>query len=268
MSPATACHVGGIDTIKKPRHIGLKPKFLCRLRKGDHLTCMCPATAMVQEEQSLSDIPSGSKSCLVSQHYNPSSSDTMVMSMQSSAHTTLLLGGDVSLNHVVLHRVQPAVASMQSSTNTTLIFGVDASLELVVSHPIQPMVEKVVVLMQYSSDPTLLLESDKSKEVTSPMQSSINPTLLLGGDASLDHVLRIYSPIPSEQGHIPLSLSMLLPSPRMVSFNWNDLVEPRLPSLQGSSASILSSSAWKVLGFLKILLAIYELMNLDRIHAR
>jgi hypothetical protein len=69
---------------------------------------------------------------------------------------------------------------MQSSADTTPILGGDASLDLVVSHPIQPMVEEVVVSMQSSVDPTLLLESDKSKEVTLPMQSSVNPTLLLG----------------------------------------------------------------------------------------
>jgi hypothetical protein len=58
------------------------------------------------------------------------------------------------------------------------------------------------------------------------MQSSINPTLLLGGDAYFDHVLSISSPIPYEKGIILLSLSMLPPSPRMVSFDWNDLVDP------------------------------------------
>jgi hypothetical protein len=84
--------------------------------------------------------------------------------------------------------------------------------------------------MQSSVDPTLLLESDKSKEVTLSMQYSTNPTLLLGGDASFDHVLSISSSVPSEQGGIPLSLSTLPPSPRMVSFDWNDLVEPHLPS--------------------------------------
>jgi hypothetical protein len=99
------------------------------------------------------------------------------------------------------------------------------SLDHVVSHPIQPMVEEVVMSMQSSVDPTLLLESDKSKEVTLSMQSSVNPTLLLGGDASFDHVLSISSSVPSEQGSIPLSLSMLPPSPRMVSFDWNDIVE-------------------------------------------
>jgi hypothetical protein len=84
--------------------------------------------------------------------------------------------------------------------------------------------------MQSSVDPTLLLESDKSKEVTLPMKSSVNPTLLLGGDESFDHVLSISSFVPSEQGSIPLSSSMLPPSPREVSFDWNDLVEPQIPS--------------------------------------
>jgi hypothetical protein len=67
MSPATAIHVGGIDTIEKPRRIGHKPKFLCRLFKGDHLTRLCPATSVVQEARSLSGGPSGSDSSLVSQ---------------------------------------------------------------------------------------------------------------------------------------------------------------------------------------------------------
>jgi hypothetical protein len=167
---------------------------------------------------------------------------------------------------------------MQSSADTTPVLGSDASLDHVVSHPIQPMVEEVVMSMQSSVDPTLLLESDKSKEVTLSMQSSVNPTLLLGGDASFDHVLSISSFVPSEQGSIPLSLSTLPPSPRMVSFDWNDLVEPHLPSSapfqimgihrcivdEGSSASILSSSAWKVLGSPKLVSATSELLDFDR----
>jgi hypothetical protein len=158
MSLTIASHVGGIDTIENPGHIGRKTMFLCRLCKGGHLTRLCPTTTVVQEEQSLSDSPLGSESSLVSQNSNPYLVDTMVMSMQSSTDTTLLLGGDVSLDHVVLH-------------------------------PIQPTIEEVVMSMQSSTNPTLLLESDKSKEVTLLMQSSVNPTLRLGGDAS-------FSPCP------------------------------------------------------------------------
>jgi hypothetical protein len=119
---------------------------------------------------------------------------------------------------------------MQYSANTTPVLGSHASLDLVFSHPIQTTVEEVVMPMQYSVNPTLLLESDKSKEVAFFMQYLVNPTLLLEGDASFNHVLRISSSVPSEQGSIPLYISMLPPSPRMVSFNCNDLVETHLPS--------------------------------------
>jgi hypothetical protein len=49
-------------------------------------------------------------------------------------------------------------------------------------------------------DITLLLESDKSKEVTLPMQSLANPNLILGGDAYFDHVLIISSSVFLNKG--------------------------------------------------------------------
>jgi hypothetical protein len=39
---ATTSHVGGIDYVDKPRWIGRKPKFPCKLCKGDHLTHLFP----------------------------------------------------------------------------------------------------------------------------------------------------------------------------------------------------------------------------------
>jgi hypothetical protein len=181
MSLTTASHAGGIHTIEKPKCVRRKPKFLCRFCKGDHLTRLCPANVVVQEVWSMPGGPLGSKLSLVSQ---PSLVDTTIVSMQSSANTTPIFGGDVSLDLVVSHPVQPVVMSMQSSVDTAPIFGSDESLDLVVSHPIQPTIEEEVVSMQYSIDPTLLLESDKPNEVTLSMQSSVNPTLILEGDAS------------------------------------------------------------------------------------
>jgi hypothetical protein len=81
-----------------------------------------------------------SESSLVSQQSIQSLVDEVVMSMQSLVDTTLILGGDVSLDHVV-------------------------------SHPIQPVVEEVVEPMQSSFDPTLLLESDQFSKVVELMQS-------------------------------------------------------------------------------------------------
>jgi hypothetical protein len=70
----------------------------------------------------------------------------------------------------------------------------------------------------------------------------------------------------------------------MVSFDWNDLVEPHLPSAtpfqirvevnstniyrcivdEGASASILSSSVWKVLGSPKLVSSSHEMLAFDR----
>jgi hypothetical protein len=69
----------------------------------------------------------------------------------------------------------------------------------------------------------------------------------------------------------------------MVSFDWNDLVDPRLPSFEpfqirfevnsktiyrcivneGASASILSSSAWKSLGSPMLVTPLHELLDFD-----
>jgi len=75
--------------------------------------------------------------------------------------------------------VDEAVVPMKCSTNTTLFWGVDESLDHVVSNLIQPVAEEVVVSMQSLVDPTLLLESDKYTKVVSLMQYSTDPTLLL-----------------------------------------------------------------------------------------
>jgi hypothetical protein len=122
--------------------------------------------------------------------------------------------------------VDEVVMSMQSSTDPTILLGGDAPLDHVVLQPIQPVVEEVVTPMQSSVDPTLLLESENSKEGTLPMQYLVNPTLILGGDASFDHVFNISCLVPSTRGIIPLYSSMLPPSPKMVYFDWDDLLKP------------------------------------------
>jgi hypothetical protein len=199
--------------------------------------------------------PSSSKSSSVSQQYNISLVDEVIMSIPYSVDTGLVLGGDVSLEHFV-------------------------------SHPLQPMVEEVVMSMQYSADPTLLLESDESSKVVKPMKYSVDPTLLSRSDAYFDYIFIISSSVPSEQGGIPISSSMLPPSLRMVSSDWNNIVEPRFPSSapfqimvlvesmlkgihrcvidEGFSASILSSSAWQAFGSPKHVSSTSELLYFDK----
>jgi len=49
-----------------------------------------------------------------------------------------------------------------------------------------------------------------------PIKSSPDTTAILRSEASFDHVIYIYSPVPSEQERVFLSLSMLPPSLREV----------------------------------------------------
>jgi hypothetical protein len=173
---------------------------------------------------------------------------------------------------------------MQTSTDPTPLLGGEVPFDHVVSQHIQTMVEKVVTPMHCLVDPTLLLKSVESTKVVMSMQSSANPTLILESDVSTDYVFSISSSVLSEQGGIPLVPSTPPPSPRMVSFDWNDIVELHLPSSapfqirvkvnstniyrcivdEGASTSILSSSLWKVLGSPEHVYASHELLAFDR----
>jgi hypothetical protein len=154
----------------------------------------------------------------------------MVVSMQYSTETSPMFGGDASLDLVVSHLVHPTVVSKQSSTDNTLVLGGDSPLDLVVSHPIQPMVEEVVVSMQYSINPTLLSESDKSKEAVTLMQFLVDLALLVLVLYLICHVLRISITSPSEQERVLLFPSYLPPILDEVPFDWDGLVGYLMPS--------------------------------------
>jgi hypothetical protein len=66
MKPTTASQVGGIDYVEKPRWIGRKSKFPCKICKGDHLTHLCPSLPEVRRLWSLSASSSDSESFEVS----------------------------------------------------------------------------------------------------------------------------------------------------------------------------------------------------------
>jgi hypothetical protein len=83
MSPALVSDNGGIHTIEKPRCVRRKPKFLCRICEGDHLTCMCPTTSRIPEVWSSPRGPSCFELSLVSIHFISPLIDMAVMPMQS-----------------------------------------------------------------------------------------------------------------------------------------------------------------------------------------
>jgi hypothetical protein len=80
------------------------------------------------------------------------------------------------------------------------------------------------------------------------MRSSINPTLLLVSETYLKYVYNISNSLPCKQGGTSLSFNILPPSPRMVSFDWNDFVDHFLPSYE---------PLWILLSILFLLMHIY-----------
>jgi hypothetical protein len=309
MSPATASHVGGIHMIENPRRLRRKPRFLCRICEGSHLTHLCLITIGIQEVWGSPKGPLGSEASMVSQQFVPSLVDTIVMPMQSLTDTPFPLGVDASFYLVVSHPVQPVVVSMQSSTDTSPMFGGDASLDLVVSHivqpmvmsmqyltentpvfwgdvpldlvflhPIQPMVEELVVSMQYLIEPTLLSESDKSKEAFTPMQFLVDPALLVLVLHLLCHVLSISITSPSELERFLLFLSSLPPNIDEVLFDWDGLVGHPMPppmyfpgrdiirynTEMITSISTFSSLTWRSLGLPKLGLILRKILTFHR----
>jgi len=99
---------------------------------------------------------------------------------------------------------------------------------------------------------------------------------------SINHSFFIAILEPSEQGDLPLTSRMLPPSSRIVSFDWNNIVEPLLPAYasfqirvefysyniywcivdEGAFTSILSSSTWKFMGPPKLMSTTSEIFLL------
>ena len=80
-----------------------------------------------------------------------------------------------------------------------------------------------------NQDPTLPSESYFHEAVES-IPLSINPTLPLESEVSTSNILFTASSELTEQGGTELASDQPPPSPRIASFDWDSLVEPRLPS--------------------------------------
>jgi hypothetical protein len=98
--PTTSSHVGGIDSVKKPRQIGRKPKFPCKICKGDHLTHLFLGLLEIRIFLSLSARSYDSKSSEVSSQPIQLVVEKVVTPMQSSSNPTLFLESIDSTNMV------------------------------------------------------------------------------------------------------------------------------------------------------------------------
>jgi hypothetical protein len=75
--------------------------------------------------------------------------------------------------------VEKVVMLMQYSVDPTPFLGGDVPSNHVFSQSIKPVVEEVIMSMQSSANPTLILENVESTIVVTSMQSLTDPTLLL-----------------------------------------------------------------------------------------
>jgi len=91
----TASHVGGLEVDKKPRRRSFKPKFPCKIRKGNHLTHLCHGIPEVQRIWYESEISSTRGLDMVSHQSHQPLVDNVVELVQSLADYTPLLRGEV-----------------------------------------------------------------------------------------------------------------------------------------------------------------------------
>jgi hypothetical protein len=211
--------------IEKLRHLRHKPKFIYKNCEGDQLTRLCPTIAMILEAWGSPKGPLGSEASMVSPHIVSPLIDTTVIPSQSSPEITPAIEGDVSPIPITVH-------------------------------PLQPRIEEVVI----------------------PVQSLGNPTLLVESDASFNHVVNISDPTPYERERV-----LIYPSPlplcfEEITFNWDGPVGYLMPppmyfpvrdiilyiTKTISSASALSSSTWRALGFPNLMSSIRKMMTFHR----
>ena len=83
--------------------------------------------------------------------------------------------------------------------------------------------------MSYLVNPTLPSKSD-FHEVVESISLSINPTLPLESEVSTSHIFFTARLELTEQGGTELASDQPPPSSRIASFDWDSLIEPRLPS--------------------------------------
>jgi hypothetical protein len=141
-------------------------------------------------------------------------------------------------------------------------------------------VPKWLSLVKSLVNPTLPL---KSAKVVDSIPSSIDPTLLLESKPDSAHVFLVETG-STMSGGIPPSPVKTLPSNEAILFDWGVLTRPRLPSHmpfkitvkvcgrdvphtlidEGSSVSILSSIAWKALGYPKLVPVTQTLFSFNR----
>jgi hypothetical protein len=184
--PVTVNHAGSVDDIDKPTKTTRKPKFPCRICKGDHLLKDFPGLPKILEVWSMGSQQPVSPAASSHAGDNPSTSDSKVGSKKGrvkfpcrlceGSHQTYLFPRMDEASHlleeIVVSQQQLPTGYHKISTN-------------------QPLVDKVVDLIPSSVDPTLPLESEVQVVDLVP-SSVVDPTL-----SPLESEVQVVDLVPS-----------------------------------------------------------------------
>jgi hypothetical protein len=264
MSSASEQHTDDLtstshDTIGKKKS---RVKFPCMLCKGSHLTHLC--SRMEEASKLLEDMTVSQPQLPTAYHkfsLNPPVVDGMITPVPSPFNP---IDHIVNLVMSLVEPVDKVVDPIPSSVNPTL--------------PSESETQAVELFP--SVDPILPLE--KETQVVDLLSPSVDPTLPLESKPDTAHVFLVDTESPMPRG-IPPPMEPP-PSNKATHFDWGVLTGPRLPSYslfqitiqvcgrevpqtlidEGSSVSILSSIAWKALGYPPLVPVTHNLLAFNR----
>jgi hypothetical protein len=266
--PVTVNHTGSVDDVKITQTTR-KPKYPCRLCKGNHLLKDCPGLSKVIEAWSTH--PHQPMSSASEQHADdlPSTSHDTVGKKKSRVKFPCMLCRGSHLTHLcpqmeeasklledmTVSQPQLPAAYRKLSLDPPVVDGMITS----VPSPVNPVdhvvnmvtslfepVDKVVDPIPSSVSPTLLLESEtqavdlvppvdpilpleNETQVVDLISPSIDPTLPLESKHDTAHVFLVDTD-SAVSGGIPPSPVEPPPSNEAIRFDWDVLTGPRLPS--------------------------------------
>ena len=201
-----------------------KPKYPCRLCKGDHFLINCPGIPKVLEVWS-------EKSHQLSN--DPSTSDNKVLGKKGKVRFPCKLCKGSHQTHICPH-MDEASKLLENLTVPQQEFPTGYRK----LSPNLPSTDGVIDLISSTVDPTLPFESETHitqvddplvDQVVDSISHSVDCTLPFESEFHTAHVLLVTSDSSMPRDISPISTEPP-PSTEVFSFDWNRLTEPRLPS--------------------------------------
>jgi hypothetical protein len=252
------------DTVGKKTS---RVKFLCMLCKGSHLTHLFPhmgEASKLLEDMTVSQPQLPAAYCKI--YLNPPIVDGMITLVPSPVNP---VDHVINLVTSLVEPIDKVVSLIPSSVNPTL----PSESETKAVDPIPSSIDSTLLLESVTQvfdpfppvKPILPLENET--QVVDLISPSVDPTLPLESKPDTAHVFLVDTDSAMSRGIFP-SLVEPPPSYEAIHFNWGVLTGPCLPSHipfqiivqvcgrdvpqtlidEGSSVSILSSTAWQALG--------------------